>query len=126
MNTVLIRMIPPPVSTKSEYRNPKRFPKDQVQMTETLPPFGGAVWNIEISVIWICFEFRISEFEFPSRPPRRLVFLEHVIVVLDLEPQLVLGLLVRQGQEQTPEPLALGRLGQVHVEPERGFLFLHR
>lgn len=58
-------------------------------MTETLSPLERAVLSIEISVIEICFGF-------PSGPPRRLVLLHHVVVVLDLESQFVLGLLGSQ------------------------------
>jgi hypothetical protein len=39
-------------------------------MTETLPPAGTSVWDIEISIIRACFGFRVSIFGFPERASR--------------------------------------------------------
>jgi hypothetical protein len=39
----------------------------QIQMTKTMG-FWVSVLNIGAFVFWICFEFRISKFEFACRP----------------------------------------------------------
>jgi hypothetical protein len=48
---------------KSEARNPKQYPMTQIQMTETKGCWVF-VLNIGAFVFRICFEFRISTFEF--------------------------------------------------------------
>ena len=51
---------------KSEARNRETNSKHEIQMTETLSPIGGPVWDFEILVIRACFGFtirsRISNF----------------------------------------------------------------
>jgi len=51
-------------STKSEIRNPKQIPMNEIQMIKTLTPRRMIRFEFSVLVIRACFGFRYSDFGF--------------------------------------------------------------